>query len=134
VRHLLGAAERAVGPLGVARARAVAREAGLDGAVEAACSLAEGLVGDEAPARLMTARLTPREVEVLTLLARGLADREIGARLAMSAKTVSVHLAHVRAKTGIRSRIDLAVAGAALVGPEGLSPARGARPIARPAS
>ena len=53
--------------------------------------------------------LTQREIEVLTLLAEGLSDQAIGWRLAISAKTVSVHLANARVKTGRRRRVELAL-------------------------
>lgn len=52
--------------------------------------------------------LTQREIEVLTLLGDGLSDAEIGDRLFISAKTVSVHLANARVKTGKRRRVELA--------------------------
>ncbi len=48
--------------------------------------------------------LTGREVEVLTLLARGGTNREIAARLHLSPKTVGRHVENVYAKTGVHSR------------------------------
>ena len=39
--------------------------------------------------------LTPREAEVLALVARGLTNREIAAALVISAKTASVHVSHI---------------------------------------
>jgi DNA-binding NarL/FixJ family response regulator len=48
--------------------------------------------------------LTPREVEVLRLVATGLADREIAAALCVSQRTVTNHVASIRAKLGVRSR------------------------------
>jgi HD-GYP domain-containing protein (c-di-GMP phosphodiesterase class II) len=50
------------------------------------------------------AGLTPREVEVLSLLARGLANKEIARRLGVTPKTVSNHVEHVYAKVGVQSR------------------------------
>ncbi len=50
------------------------------------------------------ATLTPREQEVLTLLAAGLRDREIADRLYISARTVEGHVARVLQKLGATSR------------------------------
>jgi DNA-binding NarL/FixJ family response regulator len=50
------------------------------------------------------AGLTAREVEVLCLLARGLSNKQIGARLAITPKTAGNHVEHVYAKIGVSSR------------------------------
>lgn len=50
------------------------------------------------------ASLTPREVEVLRLLARGLSNREIAERLVISRKTAGHHVEHIYAKTGTANR------------------------------
>jgi HD-GYP domain-containing protein (c-di-GMP phosphodiesterase class II) len=50
------------------------------------------------------AGLTPREVEVLRLLARGLSNREIARRLFISPKTASSHVEHIYAKIDASSR------------------------------
>jgi DNA-binding NarL/FixJ family response regulator len=52
--------------------------------------------------------LTPREREVLRLLAQGHTDREIAQLLYISPRTVQNHLASIREKTGIRRRSGLA--------------------------
>jgi DNA-binding CsgD family transcriptional regulator len=54
--------------------------------------------------------LTPRETEVLALLAGGLTNREIGAELFISKKTASVHVSRILTKLSVRNR---AAAGAA---------------------
>jgi len=61
--------------------------------------------GHRAPARREgPGGLTVREVEVLALLARGLANKEIARRLGVTPKTVSNHLEHVYAKIDVGSR------------------------------
>jgi DNA-binding NarL/FixJ family response regulator len=50
------------------------------------------------------AGLTPREVEVLRLLARGLSNKEIAKRLSISPKTVGNHAEHIYAKIDTQSR------------------------------
>jgi DNA-binding CsgD family transcriptional regulator/tetratricopeptide (TPR) repeat protein len=50
--------------------------------------------------------LTPREAEVLALVAEGLSNREVGQRLVVSTKTVSVHVSNILAKLGARSRTE----------------------------
>ena len=49
-------------------------------------------------------RLTSREVEVLRLVADGLSDREIGARLFISHRTVERHVSNLLAKLGAARR------------------------------
>jgi DNA-binding NarL/FixJ family response regulator len=48
--------------------------------------------------------LTPREVEVLKLIAAGLSNSEIAAHLVLSNATVKTHVNHIFAKTGARDR------------------------------
>jgi HD-GYP domain-containing protein (c-di-GMP phosphodiesterase class II) len=63
--------------------------------------------GERTPGRLaagLPADLTPREAEVLRLLARGLTNKEIAARLEISPKTIGNHIERVYAKAGVRTR------------------------------
>ena len=52
--------------------------------------------------------LTPRERQVLSLLAGGATNREIGARLYMAEKTASVHVSRILSKLDVRSRTEAA--------------------------
>ena len=53
-------------------------------------------------------RLTARELDVLTLLAIGFSNTEIGARLVASPRTASTHVEHILAKLGQASRTGAA--------------------------
>ena len=57
--------------------------------------------------------LTDAELRVVELAAEGLTNREIGARLFVSHRTVGAHLAHIFDKLQIRSRVELAREAAA---------------------
>jgi DNA-binding CsgD family transcriptional regulator len=52
-------------------------------------------------------RLSPRERELLSLVARGRTDAQIAAQLYITVRTVSSHLDRIRDKTGCRRRADL---------------------------
>ena len=58
------------------------------------------------------AALTPTERDVVRLAGEGLGNKEIGARLFISPRTVQTHLTHVYAKLGVSSRVALARATA----------------------
>ncbi len=61
-------------------------------------------------AAAQTDQLTPRELEVALLVARGATNKEAGASLFLSPKTIDFHLCHVYRKLGVRSRVGLAQA------------------------
>jgi len=56
--------------------------------------------------------LTPTEMAVITLIAKGLTNADIAARLVMSRRTVTTHLTHVFTKLGVATRAELAAAAA----------------------
>lgn len=89
-----------------AAAAALERQAGegrLDGDAVHLVLSAAGRPADP-PRRPIPAGLTEREAEVLGLLARGLSNREMGARLGISPKTVGHHIAHIYGKIGVSTR------------------------------
>jgi DNA-binding CsgD family transcriptional regulator/tetratricopeptide (TPR) repeat protein len=63
--------------------------------------------------------LTPREAEVLTLVARGYTNREIAAALMISVKTASVHVSHILRKLDAPNRLEAAAIAHRLALPHG---------------
>ena len=55
--------------------------------------------------------LTPRELEVLRVLALGLANKEIGSKLGISEHTVKFHVAAILGKLGASSRTEAVAIG-----------------------
>ena len=64
------------------------------------------LVSHATTARKLLASLTPRETEVLELLADGVTASRIAEQLSLSVRTVETHLANAYRKLGVRSRDD----------------------------
>src|SRR4029077_10726434 len=114
-----GAAE-----IGQALTRVASGQAAIDPAVQR--HLVEAIAGEPAPPTgpagpdpgtgPLPGGLTPREAEVLTLIADGLSNTEIAARLVVSEATVKSHVNHLLAKTGVRDRAQ-AVGVADRLGP-----------------
>jgi len=67
----------------------------------------EHLVRREAAKRRLSRQLTARELEIVPLVAAGLSNKEIGARLGISHATVKVHLKSVFRKLGLDGRVHL---------------------------
>jgi DNA-binding CsgD family transcriptional regulator len=109
----------AVAPLRGARERAAAMSsAPLLGEIDALARRARLPIAEAVPAAVQPAEseqspaeqlgLTPREHEVLLLVAVGRTNREIGAELFMSEKTASVHVSRILAKLGVGGRVEAA--------------------------
>jgi DNA-binding CsgD family transcriptional regulator/tetratricopeptide (TPR) repeat protein len=105
---VLGRAAEITGRLGArpldAEVQALARRARLDLAPHAA--VAAPAAGASTPAEQLG--LTPREVEVLALVAAGRSNRQIAQQLFISPKTASVHVSNILAKLGVAGRVEAA--------------------------
>ena len=72
----------------------------------------QGKRGTRPAVRVGWASITPTEAKVITLVAEGKTNREIGDRLFISRRTAETHVSHVLAKLGLKSRVELAVEAA----------------------
>jgi DNA-binding NarL/FixJ family response regulator len=72
--------------------------------------MTRSLLKDVSPPRPTTEEaepLTPREIEVLRLLAQGHTNRQAAEVLGISVRTVESHRANILGKLGLRGRVDL---------------------------
>jgi DNA-binding NarL/FixJ family response regulator len=67
----------------------------------------ETMMRREAGARQIAGVLTPREMEIVRLVASGLHNKEIAAKLAISEGTVKIHLHHIYEKLNVGGRLEL---------------------------
>ena len=79
-------------------------------AARRSCGSAE-IIPFTPPPREFEQEPTPREVEVLQLVADGLVNRDIGKRLSLSEETVKSHVRHLLAKLQARSRAHAVAVG-----------------------
>jgi DNA-binding NarL/FixJ family response regulator len=86
----------------------ILKDADLDEMLEAIRSVYRGefMIDSSVAGRILSEadQVTPREMEVLDLLALGLTDREIAETLVISESTAHKHVENIRAKLGVRTR------------------------------
>lgn len=70
--------------------------------------IAREAVEREAPAMMESVRMTPRERQVINLIAEGLSNKEIAARLHIAVHTVKSHVRNVMEKLTLHSRLQIA--------------------------
>jgi ATP/maltotriose-dependent transcriptional regulator MalT len=109
-QHLVAGRERneAKQVLAAASAEAVTLGSTLLADRIGALSRRAGFVVAPPPEKSPVAGLTPREIEVLQLVAAGRSNGEIGAALFISTKTASVHVSNILAKLGVNGRGEAA--------------------------
>jgi predicted ATPase/DNA-binding CsgD family transcriptional regulator len=103
---LTNAAEERGAAMGLATATEYALMLAAEPALQAA-GQAAGPAAEAAEVAPGLARLSPRERELVTLVAQGRTDAQIAAQLYITVRTVSSHLDRIRDKTGCRRRADL---------------------------
>jgi DNA-binding CsgD family transcriptional regulator len=103
----LRAARQALGPGRVRAAEERGAAMSAAAAAEYALLLTEASGPRQAPAAPGLGKLSPRERELVSLVARGRTDAQIAAQLYISVRTVGSHLDRIRDKTGARRRADL---------------------------
>jgi len=105
---VLGRAAEITGQLGArlldGEIRALARRSRLGLAAPAGATAATA----DAPTPAEQLGLTPREVEVLALVAAGQSNRQIAQALFISPKTVGVHISNILSKLGVAGRVEAA--------------------------
>jgi DNA-binding NarL/FixJ family response regulator len=109
-QHLVAARERAEAKQVLATAAEDAAALGSALLADRIAALAQraGLVVAAPVEKSPVAGLTPRELEVLQLVAAGRSNGEIGTALFISTKTASVHVSNILAKLGVSGRGEAA--------------------------
>jgi DNA-binding NarL/FixJ family response regulator len=112
-RRSWAATRQALGTVRFEMLWATGRSRDVQEALDLAMAAAEAADLQDLPAAPTPARggrfnLTPREQQVLALVASGMSDDEIATSLVISKKTVSVHVANIKAKLGASSRVEVA--------------------------
>jgi predicted ATPase/DNA-binding CsgD family transcriptional regulator len=105
-------ARRSLDPIKVELAIRAGGEASAESTLADMEAFLEADARQQAPserARPRHADLSPREIEVLSLLAEGRSDGEIAEALFISPKTASVHVSNVKGKLGVASRLEAAL-------------------------
>ena len=102
-QEALRAAGQALGPAGTS----AATERGAAMTAATAVEFAAMLTAARTPELAGAGPLSPRERELVTLVARGRTNAQIAAQLYISVRTVGSHLDRIRDKTGCRRRADL---------------------------
>src|SRR5205085_9530525 len=107
IQQLLNSARRRLGRQAAADAWTTGRSLSPEEAVAVAQRLAAASVGSPSPTPAQ-ALLSPREREVVTLIARGLTNRQITNALVSGERTVHTHVANVMAKLELTWRTQIA--------------------------
>jgi DNA-binding NarL/FixJ family response regulator len=118
---------RALAAIAAGASGALGRDAAAESIAAAVVALGRGLAAldrsflaalsaahAEAEGEPLREPLTPREREVLALLAEGLSNKELAARLTISEHTVKFHVNAVLAKLGVQRRVEAVVRAARL--------------------
>ena len=108
--------DAAIAQSGLDQAVAIGEELGAGPVIQAARDVARRgrltfdavATADTRPPRSLLSRLTPRELDVLRLVATGQSNEQIGTTLFISPKTASVHVSRILAKLGVASRTEAA--------------------------
>jgi DNA-binding CsgD family transcriptional regulator/tetratricopeptide (TPR) repeat protein len=105
----IAAARARLGEAGFARAWAAGRGMSTAAAIEAAFAVLRGSpAGAVAMTNTPPGRLSPREIEVVELIAHGLTNRQIAERLVISERTAHAHVRNILDKLGCSSRTEVA--------------------------
>ena len=86
----------------------VAKSATTDELIDAVRRAAAGELAFRRQVGATAPSLTPRDIEVVTLVADGLSNDEIGRTLGITSKSVEAQISRIFARTGVRSRTELA--------------------------